>query len=100
MRSLLFSVSLILVLSVGACAQNVAPKPLPDAPGKSLAQGVDYSQEAYVVELLRTSYRFENDGTGRKEVTARVKVQSEAGVEQWGQLVMGYSSANERVEVP
>ena len=33
-------------------------------------------------------------------MTARVKVQSEAGVEQWGQLVMGYSSANERVEIP
>jgi hypothetical protein len=28
------------------------------------------------------------------------KVQSEAGVEQWGQLVVGYSSANERVEIP
>ncbi len=60
----------------------------------------DYSQEAYVLEQFRTSYRFENDGTGRKEVSARVRVQSEAGVEQWGQLVVGYNSANERVEIP
>ena len=100
MRRLFFLVSLVLALSVAASAQNVATKPLPDAPGKSPAKAPDYSQEAYVVELLRTSYRFENDGTGKKEVTARVKVQSEAGVEQWGQLVIGYSSANERVEIP
>jgi tetratricopeptide (TPR) repeat protein len=61
---------------------------------------VDHSQEAYVVEKLRTSYRFENDGTGRREIYARIKVQSESGVEQWGQLVAGYNSANERVEIP
>src|SRR5207237_10113952 len=36
----------------------------------------------------------------RREVYARIKVQSEAGVEQWGQLVVGYNSANERVEIP
>src|SRR5207302_9993649 len=39
-------------------------------------------------------------GTGRKETIARVRVQSEAGVEQWGQVVFGYNSANERVEIP
>jgi len=60
----------------------------------------DYSQESYVVEKVTTRYRFENDGTGRKEVVARIRVQSEAGVEQWGQVVVGYNSANERVEIP
>jgi len=60
----------------------------------------DHSQESYVVEKLRTSYRFENDGTGRREIYARIRVQSEAGVEQWGQLVWGYNSANEKIEVP
>ncbi len=44
-------------------------------------------------------YRFENDGTGRKETIARIRVQSEAGVQQWGQLQFGYNSANERVEM-
>ena len=53
-----------------------------------------------MVEKLKTSYRFENDGTGRREIYARIRVQSEAGVEQWGQLVWGYNSANERIEVP
>ncbi len=59
----------------------------------------DYSQEAYVAEQDHTIYRFEADGTGRKENIARIRVQSEAGVQQWGQLQFGYNSANERVEI-
>ena len=60
----------------------------------------DFSQEAFVIEKVVTHMRFENDGTGRKESIARIRVQSEAGVEQWGQVVIGYSSANEKVEIP
>src|SRR5262245_59827551 len=41
----------------------------------------DYSQEAYVLEQMKTSYRFEKDGTGLREQSIRVKVQSDAGVE-------------------
>jgi tetratricopeptide (TPR) repeat protein len=60
----------------------------------------DYSQESFVVESMDTRYKFESDGTGRKEIVARIRVQSEAGVQQWGQLQVGYNSANERVEIP
>jgi tetratricopeptide (TPR) repeat protein len=59
----------------------------------------DYSQEAFVIEQYRSVYRFENDGTGKRETIARIKVQSEAGVQQWGQIQFGYNSANERVEI-
>ena len=59
----------------------------------------DYSQEAFVVEQYRTTLRFENDGTGRKETVTRIRVQSEAGVQQWGQIQIGYNSANEKVEI-
>jgi len=84
-----------------ALAQVPAPTPLPGAPPlPAAAPPLDHSQEAFVVEKLATSYRFENDGTGRRELYARIKVQSEAGVEAWGQLVVGYNSANERVEIP
>src|SRR5947209_3268409 len=82
-------------------AQMPTPAPLPGSPAQpELAAAADHSQEAYVVEKLRNSYRFENDGTGRWERYVRIKVQSEAGVEQWGQLVVGYNSANEKVEIP
>jgi tetratricopeptide (TPR) repeat protein len=81
-------------------AQALVPKPVPK-PIENLAEkAADYSQEGYVGEKFRTVYRFENDGTGTREIYARIKIQSEAGVEQWGQVVVGYNSANERVEIP
>ena len=116
---------LIIVFScalIGANAQQPAPAPepsTPKAPGtapQSTSSGDksagtpatapkpenkrDYSQESFVIEQMHSRYRFEADGTGRKETTARIRVQSEAGVQQWGQLQEGYNSANERVEIP
>src|SRR6266702_2048924 len=91
-------VLLTLLFSTALLAQTPTT-PSPSAPPIPV-KPPDHSQESYVIEKLRTSYRFENDGTGRREIYARIKVQSEAGVEQWGQLVVGYNSANERVEIP
>ena len=71
----------------------------PAAPPKSEDKR-DYSQESFVIEQMHSRYRFEADGTGRKETVARIRVQSEAGVQQWGQLLEGYNSANESVEIP
>ncbi len=80
-------------LSDSKPADATKPDAEPDKPKH------DYSQEAFVVEQYRSSYRFESDGTGRRETVARIRVQSEAGVQQWGQLQIGYNSANERVEI-
>ncbi|PYX68186.1 MAG: hypothetical protein DMG78_25880 [Acidobacteria bacterium] len=70
------------------------------APAPKVEDKHDYTQESFVIEQMHSRYRFEADGTGRKETTARIRVQSEAGVQQWGQLLEGYNSANERVEIP
>lgn len=59
----------------------------------------DYSQEAIVLEHLKTFYRFEKDGTGQREQSVRVRVQTEAGLQRLGQLVFPYSSANENLDV-
>src|ERR1039458_837647 len=67
---------------------------------KPEAKTPKYSEESFVIEQMHSHYRFEADGTGRKETKARIRVQSEAGVQQWGQLQEGYNSANERVEIP
>ncbi|MGC2477426.1 MAG: DUF3857 domain-containing protein [Candidatus Sulfotelmatobacter sp.] len=75
--------------SAGVPAEAASPKP-----------ANDYSKESFVIEQMHSRYRFEADGTGRKETIARIRVQSEAGVQQWGQLQEGYNSANERVEIP
>src|SRR6202140_2634919 len=79
---------------------KVADPKTPDpAAAKTEMPKHDYSQEGFVVEQYRSSYRFESDGTGRRETVARIRVQSEAGVQQWGQIQVGYNSANERVEI-
>jgi tetratricopeptide (TPR) repeat protein len=74
---------------------------LPDSPSVAKPGDAkrDYSQEAFVIEQYHSRYRFETDGTGRRETIARIRVQSEAGVQQWGQIQFGYNSANERVEI-
>ena len=67
---------------------------------KIVTKSPAYAEESFVIEQMHSHYRFEADGTGRKETTARIRVQSEAGVQQWGQIQEGYNSANERVEIP
>ncbi len=89
------SVLAVLSLCLGGHAQKPDTKPTDMAAGKP-----DYSPESFVLEQVRTTYRFENDGTGRREIYARIRVQSEAGVQQWGQVVVGYNSANEKIEIP
>jgi len=51
-------------------------------------------------ELLHTRYRFENDGTGRKEVTARIRILNEQGVLQWSELTFDYEPFSEQLEIP
>jgi len=73
----------------------------PPATGLQVAaKANDYAEESFVIEELHARYRFESDGTGRREISARIRVQSEAGVQQWGQLQFGYNSVNERIEIP
>jgi tetratricopeptide (TPR) repeat protein len=72
-------------------AQQIETKPADSAAA--------FRDEALVVEQMRTVVRFENDGSERREQTARVRVQSDAGVQRLGQLVFGYSSANEQMEM-
>jgi tetratricopeptide (TPR) repeat protein/transglutaminase-like putative cysteine protease len=59
----------------------------------------DYSQQQVVFESITKRYRFENDGGGWREFAARIKVQSEAGVQQWGVLQFGYNAGNEKVDI-
>jgi Flp pilus assembly protein TadD/transglutaminase-like putative cysteine protease len=59
----------------------------------------DFSQEPFVIEKYYATARFESDGTGEHDLTARIRVQSDAGVQQLGELVFGYNSANEQMDV-
>ncbi len=59
----------------------------------------DYSQEAYVIEHYRTSMRFENDGTGREQLDATIRIVSESGVQALGQLKVGYSAFSDKLDI-
>jgi tetratricopeptide (TPR) repeat protein/transglutaminase-like putative cysteine protease len=60
---------------------------------------VDNAEEAAIYERILNRARFENDGTGVEETEAVIRIQSQAGVEQFGQLVFGYSAATEQLKV-
>jgi tetratricopeptide (TPR) repeat protein/transglutaminase-like putative cysteine protease len=94
----------LVTLPIPASAQDQSTPP---APPQSSAVSVpaakpsaaEYSQEPFVIEQYITRARYENDGTGERDVTARIRVQSDAGVRLLGQLAFGYSSANEQMDV-
>src|SRR5580693_1472328 len=77
--------------------QNASPAAAKTAAQKS--QPADYSQEPFVIERYYTSARFENDGTSERNLAVRIRVQSDAGVQQLGELIFGYNSANEVMNV-
>ncbi len=85
--------------SLQPSSQQPSPQTSSNA-AAAVAKTPDYSAESFVIEQLHSRFRFESDGTGSREITARIRVQSEAGVQQWGQLQIGYNSANEGVEIP
>ena len=50
--------------------------------------------------MLETHIRFEADGSSRKEVHARVRINTELGTRQFARLSFDYNRAFETVEIP
>jgi tetratricopeptide (TPR) repeat protein len=75
--------------AIFAAAQ--APKPADTKP--------DNSKEAFVDEDDLTKVVFENDGTGTREQTLRMRIQSDAGVQRYSVLSFAYQEATETVEI-
>jgi tetratricopeptide (TPR) repeat protein len=63
------------------------------------SSNADHSQEAIVIEQFSRKERFENDGTSLREDTARIRIQAEAGVQQYGVLSFSYASGTGTFEV-
>lgn len=94
MKRLSVAVLCVFFFCAGASSQQ---SPAPAAAEKQAQP--DYSQEPFVVEQYRTTARFETDGTGERDLAVRVRVLSDAGVQQLGELVFGFNSANEKMDV-
>jgi len=76
-----------------AQAQNGGKNPKP-----SLA-ATDYSKQPFVMELISSKMAFENDGTSTSEVSVRVPIQSQAGLQALGLLSFPYPSAVDSIDI-
>jgi hypothetical protein len=83
---------LITFLAVPVIAESPAPAN-PDLPTTG------HFQEAFVIEQFSRKEKFENDGTFSREDSARVRIQSEAGVQKYGLLAFSYASATGTFEI-
>ncbi len=96
----------------GNNAATAPVSPVPQTPGKEAAPVAtakpgaaqvpalpDYSQEAFVVQRSSEKMKFENDGTGVVDSEAQIKIISESGVQALGQLKVGYSALNEKLDI-
>ena len=98
-----------LLCTVGLAALTAAQTNTPqkDSPRKANSSGQQSpvkiapkdSREPFVIERYITTVRFENDGTGERDLSARVRVQSDAGAQALQELIFGYRSPNEQVDV-
>ncbi|HEU5179840.1 MAG TPA: DUF3857 domain-containing protein, partial [Candidatus Polarisedimenticolia bacterium] len=86
-----FCCAFLLAWSAPAMAGQPQTAPAPKA------SPPDSSHELFVVESIRSSMRFEADGTGARRIEMRVRVQAEGALQQLGQLVLNYNSDFERL---
>ncbi|HVB87304.1 MAG TPA: DUF3857 domain-containing protein [Candidatus Dormibacteraeota bacterium] len=63
------------------------------------AASTDVSQDALLVEQYVTTVRFQNDGTGERDLAVRMRVQTDAGAQQLHALSFNYDGASERMEL-
>ena len=80
----------LVLLCVSAFAQTSAKKD---------AVGQDFSKEGAVIEQWTTRVVFQSDGTSTTEFRAQVRIQTDAGVRQYGVLRFPYQALVGRVEV-
>src|ERR1039457_2751865 len=92
----------ILLLLLSSLFQAQTSKSVPSPPvdqSPALPAGDDASKEAIVFERNATKVVYESDGTGTRETTVVVRMQSEAGVKAFAVLPFPYTSYNDQVEV-
>ena len=87
-------------------AQDSSQKPAEKAPGKiqEKTQEIPAAKASpkipAEIALLETRIRFETDGSSRKEVHARVKINDELGARQFARLNFDFNRSFEQIEIP
>ena len=68
-------------------------------PAPTAAKPSDLAKEAVVFERLSTRVREEADGTGTRQTTARIRIQSDAGVKDMAVLTFTYTASNQKIDI-
>jgi tetratricopeptide (TPR) repeat protein len=89
-RQIFLSASLVLASPLFAQTPATQASAPSQSTTKSDAKKSGNEQEAFIIEQSLTSEAYETDGTGIYENTSRVRMQSEAGVQQFGLLTLPY----------
>ena len=97
--------SQLLLIALVACvspAQEPAQEPVEKLADKKAEKTAapEKTENPAQIELLETRYRFEANGDSRKEVHARVHINSELGVRQFVRLNFDYNRSFQSVEIP
>jgi len=89
---------LVCVFFSSARAQQAPQKPA-EKPGEKVVAPAEPQNPAQF-EFLETKYRFEANGDSRKEVHARVHINSELGVRQFARLNFDYNRSFQSIDIP
>jgi hypothetical protein len=79
-------------------AQQAPQKPTEKSTANAATPGEPQNPAQF--ELLETKYRFEANGDSRKEVHARVHINSELGVRQFARLNFDYNRSFQSIDIP
>jgi tetratricopeptide (TPR) repeat protein/transglutaminase-like putative cysteine protease len=88
-----------LAVGVGAAPQSPAQQSTPPKSAPQPPKAPDYPSEPFVLENVSTKVVFENDGTFSLESSARILIQSQAGLQTWGTVTVPYPSAQGAAEL-
>jgi hypothetical protein len=97
-RALAFSCLLPIVFLFFAQAQQTPQKPAEKSEAKDATPTEPQNPAQF--ELLETKFRFEANGDSRKEVHARVHINSELGVRQFARLNFDYNRSFQSIDIP
>ena len=92
---------LTLLVLPSAAAQQVA-ETRPQTAGTLRSGAVisrNYSTEPYVIEKYTTAWRFENDGTADRTITARIRIQNDVAARQFSELSFAFDANAEELRV-
>ena len=78
--------------------KNAQSPPVPPLVSTATKQP-DASKEALVLEKLYTRVRMEADGTGTRQITARIHILAESGVKSMAILTFTYTASNQQMDI-